>query len=131
MAVVSLVAGLGLVATPAPASATTICEPVPVSTPSVTVLGHREPALSNFELCYSVSTPVTVSPPEVITGCGDLCVGIRVTIYPVTAGIRGGTITLSYTADGAPESIVVPVPNLGPTWDGPTTICVISIGDAC
>ena len=131
MALVSLMAAVGaLAATPAPAGAVALCTPIPVSTPPITVVGRRIPALGNFELCVDANAPVNVNVPQVITGCGDPCIGIVVKISPVTASVWGGTITLSYTEDGVPQSTSIPIPSLGPTWDG-STICVLSIGDAC
>ena len=119
-AVVAAAAVAGVLVLPNAARAQS-CTPVPVSTTGITIEGAgrevRVPAVSGVAVC--VDTPGTPGLPWVQTEPGG---GFSVLLRGSAGG--DGHVTLTYSLDGAPNSITVPIPGT----DGSSETCLVGVG---
>lgn len=113
---------------PAPAQASPVCVSIPVTTPGVTIcVGDqcvRIPSVSDPGVCVDAGEFSGAIGPRI---CGDVCVAIDVPEF----ASNGAEVTVSFEADGDPQSVSISCDDLNGVCEsisGPDTGICASVG---
>lgn len=126
---------IGILALPGTAVATTqrlaVCQPVPIATPGLSVLGHRIPSASGVSVCVVSETvadavPVLDEQPE----CGSPCFAVKIKGLQVSEKV---TVVVEYKIDGQAQRLAIDPEKVGVDPAPTSGLCVIGVGtpDPC
>lgn len=123
---IALIVGLFAVSTiavaPASADPVDVCEQVPATVNSITVVGHRIPGVSNVKVCVKSLTGATGEPQvRRYDGCGENCLAVVIRNLAVVVDT---TVTVHYSLDGKPQQPL-------PVTTGATTVAPLDGNHNC
>lgn len=123
---VALIVGLLAVGTISTSSASAgpseICQPLPVTVGSFSVVGQKVSGVSDVKVCVESITNATGEPQvRRYEGCGETCLAVVIRNLAVAVD---ATVTVHYSLDGKPQQPI-------PVATGPTTLAPLSGTHSC